>query len=143
MPYRYLEEIALADIAFEAWGDTLEEMFVAASDATMNVMVDDLGTISGELERRVHVEAESEEMLLFHFLQELIYYKDAERLLLRVPEVMIRKTGDRFALAATARGEELDPKKHELIVDVKAVTLHRYRVERGEAGWEARVILDI
>ena len=46
MPYRYLEDIATADVAFEAWGDTLEEMFVAAADATMNVMVSDLDTIA-------------------------------------------------------------------------------------------------
>jgi SHS2 domain-containing protein len=143
MPYRYLEDIALADVAFEAWGDTVEEMFVAASDATMNVMVGDLATISQKVARPIQVEAESIEMLLFHFLQELIYYKDAERLLLRIPTVDIRKTNDHFMLSTEARGEELDPQKHELIVDVKAVTLHRYSVEKAPTGWEARVILDI
>jgi SHS2 domain-containing protein len=30
-----------------------------------------------------------------------------------------------------------------LIVDVKAVTLHRFIVERTPAGWRAAVILDI
>lgn len=143
MPYRFLEHIAVADIAFEAWGDTVEEMFVAACDATMNVMVGDLATISRRATRSIRVEAESIEMLLFHLLQELIFYKDAERLLLRVPVVDVRESIDRFALSAEAYGEELDPKKHELIVDVKAVTLHRYSVEKGPLGWEARVILDI
>ena len=45
MPYTYLEEIAIADIAFRATGKTQEELFAAAADATVNVMVEDLATI--------------------------------------------------------------------------------------------------
>ncbi len=41
MPYQFVDEIATADIAFEAWGEDLEEMLAAAADATMNVMVSD------------------------------------------------------------------------------------------------------
>jgi hypothetical protein len=42
MPYRFLEDIATADIAFEARGETLEEVFTAAAEATMNVMIESL-----------------------------------------------------------------------------------------------------
>ena len=51
MPYSYLEDVATADVAFEASGGTLEAMFAAASDATMNVMVRDLSCIA-DAERR-------------------------------------------------------------------------------------------
>ena len=44
------------------------------------------------------------------------------------------------ALHATAIGEQLDPQRHQMRVDVKAVTLHRFRVEQTEQGWEAFVI---
>ena len=47
MPYHYLDDVAIADIAFEAYGESKEEMFIAASDALMNVMVEDLVTIKG------------------------------------------------------------------------------------------------
>ena len=33
MPYEFLEDVATADIAFRAWGETLEETFVAAATA--------------------------------------------------------------------------------------------------------------
>jgi SHS2 domain-containing protein len=143
MPYRYLENIATADVAFQAWGDTMEDMFVAAADATVNVMVEDLNTIADREHRIIHLEADAIDMLLFQLLQELIYYKDAERLLLRVPSVHIQRQNDQFKLSAEAYGEELNPCKHELIVDVKAVTLHRFQVEQTESGWRAMVILDI
>jgi len=143
VPYVYLGDIATSDVAFEATGTTAEELFVAAAEATMNAMVGDLDTIADKERRRIAVEAEAMDMLLFELLEELIYYKDAERLLLRVPRVRIHGENDRFVLEAEAYGEELDPEKHDLIVDVKAVTLHRYRVEQTSRGWEATVILDI
>ena len=143
MGYRFLDDIATADIAFEAWGDTAEEMFVAAAEATMNVMVSDLATIEDREHRTLQVESDTMEMLLFELLQELIFYKDADLLLLRVPRVRIDREEDRFTLKGEAYGETLNAQKHDLVVDVKAVTLHRYRVEQTSKGWEAMVILDI
>lgn len=143
MPYQFLEDIATADVAFKAWGKTREEMFAAAAEATMNVMVEDLSTISPQEKRTLSVEAENLEMLLFQFLQELIYYKDAERLLLCVSQVTFKKHDTHWHLIAEARGEVLDPLKHPLNVDVKAVTMHLFRVHRIPQGWEATVVLDI
>jgi SHS2 domain-containing protein len=143
MPYRYLEHIAIADVAFEAWGDTMEEVFISAADATMNVMVEDLNTIYDREHRSIHLEADAIDMLLFQLLQELIYYKDAEQLLLRVPNVHIESQDGQFTLSAEAYGEGINALKHELNVDVKAVTLHRFRMEQTPKGWEATVILDI
>ena len=142
MPYRYLTDIAIADAAFEAWGDTVEELFVAASDATTNVMVEDLGTIH-DLERRsIEVEENAVDMLLFQLLQELVFYKDAEQLLLRVSSVQINRNNGSYHLHAQTYGEAINPEKHELLVDVKAVTLHRFQVEQTSHGWKAIVILD-
>jgi SHS2 domain-containing protein len=143
MPYRYLEDIATADVAFEASGRDLVELFTAAADATMNVMVADLNTIGEREAVTIIVEHEELDMLLFNFLQELIFFKDARRLLLRVPSVSIDSGAAGFSLHATAIGEELNPEKHNLIVDVKAVTLYRYHLQQTEVGWVATVVLDI
>jgi SHS2 domain-containing protein len=138
-----MEDIATADIAFEAWGKTLEEMFVAAADATMNVMVDDLDSIADRKRQMIEVSSDEIDMLLFEMLQELIFFKDADSLLLRIPAVTIEKESDHLLLTGEAYGEKIDPSKHELIVDVKAVTLHRFAVTQIEEGWIASVILDI
>ena len=143
MPYKYLEDVAIADVAFEAWGATLEELFEAAADATVNLMVADLSTITSHEQRTIELEDESLDLLLFNFLQELIFYKDAQKLLLRVGEIQIERTNGSFKLRAEAHGEELNPAKHELGVDVKAVTLHRFQVQETPEGWQANVILDV
>jgi len=143
MPYRFLEEIAIADVAFEAWGETLEEMFAAAADATMNVMVSDLDSIDQGHLREIEVSADAIDMLLFALLQEIIFFKDAEMLLLRVADVIIGGGDGLYSAKARAYGDEIDPEKHELMVDVKAVTLHKFKVEQTARGWETLVVLDI
>jgi len=142
-PYRYLEEIATADVAFEAWGATPEETFLAAADATLNTMVEDIRTVS-PLEHRVFsLAADSLDLLLFELLQELVYHKDADRLLLRVRDLRIEETGSGVRLHAEGWGETIDPGRHPLLADVKAVTLHRLSVEKTPSGWRAVVVLDV
>jgi len=143
MPYRYIDDIAIADVAFEAWGSTREELFIVAADALMNVMVSDLATIRADDGVELRLENEALDMLLFNFLNEFIYYKDARQLLLRATSVTISGTDQHFTLHAKAAGERLDPARHQLIVDVKAVTLHRFRVEETAGGWRTEVVLDI
>lgn len=143
MPYRYLDTIATADVAFEAWGKTQEEMFTAASDATMNVMVRDLGTIASREKRIIELKDDDLELALFRYLQEFLYYKDAEQLLLRSSKVELPVSEGYIHLRAEAVGEPLDPGKHDLVVDVKAVTMHQFSVTKTDGRWLARVILDI
>jgi len=142
-PYRYLEEIATADVAFEAWGATKEEAFLAAADATLNTMVEEIGTVAPRERRVFSLAAGSLDLLLFELLQELVYHKDADRLLLRVRDLRIEETGSGYRLRADASGETIDPGKHPLLADVKAVTLYRLSVEKTPSGWRAVVVLDV
>jgi protein archease len=143
MPYKYLEEIGTADIAFEATGRDLPQLFTAAADATMNVMIENIDAINPRETRRIELKNDEIDMLLFDFLQDLIYFKDAERLLLRVDEAKIDDKAGAYSLTATIAGEPLDAARHQQRADVKAVTLHDFRVERTDGGWKATAILDI
>ena len=143
MPYRFRDDVALADVAFEAWGTTLEEVFIAAADATMNVMVEDLATIGRSLEFAIELAHDQLDLLLFSFLNELIFLKDARQASLACRESLHKENDSGFTLKGSVYGEVLDPQKHPLIVDVKAVTLHRFSLRQTDAGWEAFVILDI
>lgn len=143
MPHRYLDDIAIADVAFEAWGATMEELFISAADATVSVMISDLSMVRPREQRHFKLEDSSADMLLFNFLQELIFYKDAEKLLLRAKELKIWQQGDHYAVLANAYGERIDASRHELLVDVKAVTLHRFSLTSGPGGWKAELILDV
>ena len=143
MSYQYLEEIGTADIAFEATGRDLSELFRDAADATTNVMIDNIDAIQPVETRQIELSNEKLDMLLFDFLQELIFLKDAERLLLRIRKVQIVERDENHFVKATAEGEPPDAERHHQRADVKAVTLHNFSVEQIEGGWKARVLLDI
>ena len=143
MPYKFLEEIGTADIAFEATGRDLPELFSNAADATMNVMIDNLDAIEPRQTRQIELSNDEIDMLLFDFLQELIYLKDAERLLLRIRDMQIDEQEGKYFFKAKAAGEPLDAARHQQRADVKAVTLHGFSVEKEDGGWRARVLLDI
>ena len=143
MPYEYSEEIGTADIAFEATGRDLSELFRDATDATTNVMIDNIEAIQPRETRQIELSNDKLDMLLFDLLQELIFLKDAERLLLRVRDAQIDMRDATYFLKANVAGEELDSERHQQRADVKAVTLHNFSVERTEGGWKARVLLDI
>ena len=143
MPFEFLDEIATADVSFEAWGDTVEEMFISASEATMNVMVANLEKIERREKRELEIGSDAVDMLLFNLLQEIIFFKDAEQLLLRIEDANTGYENGLYFVKTTCWGEQIDPGRHQLIVDVKAVTLHRFKVEHTPRGWETFIILDI
>ncbi|MBE0555829.1 MAG: archease, partial [Proteobacteria bacterium] len=118
MPYTYLEEIAIADVAFRAKGKTEEEVFAAAADATVNVMVEDLAAIRDQMRMPVELENDSLDLLLFDFLNEFVYLKDAKGLLMRVGAIRVGRQGSRFTLQGELYGEKLDPLRHPLAGDV-------------------------
>jgi len=143
MPYRFLEGLTMADIAFEATGATLEEMFVSAADAITNTQLQDLSEIKPDISKKFMLKAGEPERLLHDFLQELIFLKDAELLLFREYDLKISKAKDGLVLEATVKGQQIDQKKHHLLVDVKAVSWHKFKVEKTGDGWKAVVIIDV
>lgn len=143
MPYRFLEDVAIADVAFEATGKTVKEMLESAALAITNTMIKDMSDIEPKVKREFSIEAKDIEMLLFNMLQEIIFYKDSEMLLFNKFDLDIAPHKKSWRLDVVAHGEELDMKKHELLVDVKAVTFHNFKVEETEEGWRAQVILDV
>lgn len=140
MPYEFRDDIARADVAFDAAGSDLKELFVSAGLALENVQVSDLSDVHTREMKLVEVQGEDVEKLLHNFLQELIFYRDAELLLFG--EIEIEEI-DETHLKAVLHGERIDMEKHELGVEVKAVTWHMFEVEETGDGWRATVVLDV
>ena len=141
MPFKYLEEIAIADIAFEAAGKTLEDLFVSCAEAVEDSMVN-LKQVKPKIEKTVHLMDENQETLLFKFLNELIFLKDAEGLLFSKFNIKI-KHDKKFSLTAEIFGEKIDHKRHELRNDIKAITYHLFSIKKDGQNFKATVVLDI
>lgn len=143
MPYKIVEGVAMADVAYEVTGQTLEEMFASAGLALTDTQVKNANKLKKEQTKELNLKAKNIEQLLHDFLQELIFYKDADVLLLNKFDIKITKTTEGYELKGKTHGEEIDMKKHELLVDVKAVSWHMFKVEQSNGLWRAFVILDV
>jgi len=139
--FRFLEKIAIADIAFEAYGRTLEELFESSALALFEAMVK-VDTVQANQTESIQLESDKIEDLLFDWLSELVYIKDAKAMLFSSFNLKIEDKR-KYYLQAQAQGEKIEPGKHHLKVDVKAVTYHMLEVKRENNQWTAQVILDI
>ncbi len=138
----FLEDVAVADIAFDAFGKTLEDLFEHCAEAMFTMMVN-LKTVDATIERAIHLRADSLENLLYDFLSELVYLKDTELLLFKTVQVTLGKDGKEHTLSAELKGETIDRKKHELGNDIKAVTMYMFSITKEKTGYKARVVVDI
>ena len=139
--YRFLEGLVTADLAFEATGKDLNQLFKNAALAMFSAQAK-LSSITPKITKRIRLEHEDLEQLLFDFLNDIIYFKDAKQLLFKTAKVKITKDKN-YKLDAELKGETLNLKKHKLGNDLKAVTYHQFRVEKTKSGWKCVVVVDI
>lgn len=142
--FRFLEDIALADSAFEARGNSPSELFTASATAVIETLADPR-TIAPALTKTVTRHDPSLANLLFDWLSDIVYIKDAERLVFRDADCVVSSNqadGD-WHLEGRLTGAPIDPARHDLRADIKAITKHRYEVREDNGTWVATVVMDI
>ena len=141
MPYKFMEDVAIADVCIEATGKTKEEMFENAGLATTSVMVE-LKTLGKKVKDNFTIEAESLNKLLYEFLEEIVYIKDTDGILFSKYKIKLSKD-KLYKIKVKCEGEKINSKKQTLLADVKAVTLHMFEVKKVNCKWYCRFVLDI
>ena len=128
-----------ADLGLRARAGDLAGLFREAARGLFSIVVEDLETVRPLEQVTISLEGDDVTYLLLDWLAELLRLFDTRQLLLGHFEVRVTGSG----LEATARGEPLDPARHALDHEVKAITYHGLRVEETKGGWVAEVIVDI
>jgi SHS2 domain-containing protein len=117
----------------------LPELFAVGGRALFDAITE-LDSIRPQLERKIEVEAGDVEALLVAWLSELNFRCVTElELFCEFVIDAISPTSAR----ATVRGEKIDPARHVIQTEIKAVTYHELFVREVEGGWEAQVIFDV
>ena len=128
-----------ADIGVRVWGPTAEEVFEQAALAMFSLVCDPLDV--GELEAvDVALEAESMDLLLAAWLNELLSVFEARKLVLSQFDLL--EVGE-HSLRARVSGEPLDTSRHIICGGVKAASLRELSLEQREDGWRGFVLLDV
>jgi SHS2 domain-containing protein len=128
-----------ADLGLRVRAPTLDQLFVEAAEALFSAIVENLADVATKQRIDIQLQGDDLALLLFDWLNELLYRFDTEHLVFGKYEAKIKDN----TLSSSAWGEALDPTRHSLGHEVKAITYHGLRVEKEENGWLAEVIVDI
>lgn len=136
---RYRHFGTTADVGVTSYGESLKEAFENQAAGMFSIMVD-LRGVREKLSFDIEAQASDLEGLLIAWLDELLFVSETKRVFLKRFEVVsIVET----KLRAKAYGEEINPARHVLKTDVKAVTYHMLEVRREPGCVTTRVVYDI
>ncbi|MGQ4808038.1 Protein archease [Candidatus Entotheonellaceae bacterium PAL068K] len=128
-----------ADLGIIAYGRDLPELFSHAAWALFD-LISDATTVRPRQTASVTIESIDLEDLLVRWLSELLYLYDTQRMLYSIITVTSLEP---TRLSATLQGERLDPARHPIDTELKAVTYHQVAVVQVGERWQARVIFDL
>jgi SHS2 domain-containing protein len=128
-----------ADIGVRGWGTDLNTAFAQAALATTAIVADPL-LIKPETSIDIRCEATSLEDLFVEWLNAVIFEMSSRQLVFGSFTVAT----DDHRLSASARGETLDPERHDPGVEPKGATYTMLSVSRREEGvWVAQCVVDV
>ncbi len=128
-----------ADVGYRLGAPTLAELFAVAGRALFDAITD-LDSIQLQHERKITVAADDVEALFVAWLAELNFHCITE---LELYGEFRLESVSPTAVRAVVRGEKIDPARHVIHTEIKAVTYHELYVRQTETGWEAQVIFDV
>ena len=127
-----------ADLRVEVRGEDLTAVCAASVEALFSLLTDRRRVRPGE-RRTLVAPGRSPEDRLLAILRKALLLLSVDRFLVRDASA----TMDGGKVTVVLRGETIDPARHPLYREIKAVTEHGLFVEEGPSGVTARFLLDV
>ncbi len=130
-----------ADLGLRVRAADLNALFADAASGLFSIIATGLDPARATEAVHFDLTAGALDLLLFDWLNELLFAYESRRLLFSRFDVEVHVADNR--LSAMAYGETVDRARHSLEHEVKAITYHGLKVERAGDGWLAEIIVDI
>lgn len=133
-----------ADIGFEIDASSLDDLFRLAARGLVSALGASADPDAAPAREEIELERPDLDRLIVEWLRELLHRSAADRLLPEVEAVRVeREPGEGRAPCSLAARVAWRPWADDPVREIKGVTYHDLRVESREAGWHARVVLDV
>ena len=136
-PYRILDHTA--DLRIEVKGRGVEGLFVSSAEALTDLLVD-IDSIEKKYDVEVSAEGEDRGELLVDFLRELLYLFSVVGKIFSKFDIM---NLSEKKITARCFGEDFDPKRHELKIEIKAITYHGLEITEDGEDYHVSIIFDV
>ncbi|MFZ0453492.1 MAG: archease [Ignavibacteriaceae bacterium] len=139
--YNFIDHTA--DIAVEVKADTIEDLFTASAFAWQESVIEKNG-INLSDKREINISELSYEELLVRFLDELNFLFLTKKWIMGdINRIVIQKENNKVNLRTIITGENCDDNRHQLKVEIKAVTFHQIEIKKVNNEYSTRIIFDI
>jgi SHS2 domain-containing protein len=139
MPAVYTIFDHTADLGIHVEADSFASLLVDAATAVTSVLIANPEAIRPDTPVELRIDGAKPEELLVDWLADIVYRFSVDHMAFSRWEVS-RHDGP---ILARAWGEPVDPSRHQIDTEIKAVTYHRLKVEQREGRWLAEVIVDL
>jgi SHS2 domain-containing protein len=143
-PFEVLEHTA--DVGLVARGKNLSELFCNAGRGMFSLICD-ASAVQKKETVPIELRDETLDFLFFDWLDELLFLTSARRYVFCdfTAEVNVGQppSAVEFAVRGAAAGERMDRRRHDLRLEIKAVTYHELKVAKQGDIWTATVIFDV
>ncbi len=138
-----------ADLAIEIYGENLSELFRNARTAFYSILLglDDLSVIpEGQRDYQIELKENDVETLLHSFLSELNYLFTVKSMLLHPVQNLAILPTEKEGVTLKLNAKAVFPVPQNLkeqALEIKAVTLHQFKIWQEKKHLTARVIFDV
>ena len=141
MSYKFLDHAT--DAIIEVTASNLKEAFSVTADAVINLTLDQ-NRVEEKTQREFSAKGKDLRYLLFNWIEEITFVLITEGLAIRrIDFDIVQENKDNYKINAMACGEELDFKKHNFKVEIKAPTFYEMEIKNGSQGVFMKFLLDL
>ncbi|MFO7889409.1 MAG: archease [bacterium] len=135
-----------ADIGIKVWAEQLTDLFTEAAQVMVSIIID-RETVKIKENSSITLEAESLEELFLQWLKEVLYVMEKDEMIFsefHIENDNFSYCDDfKYFIQATLEGEKLNPKRHSICTEIKAVTRHNFFLKKEDNLWKTFVLFDI
>jgi SHS2 domain-containing protein len=135
-----------ADVGLHVRARDLKTLFQRAAEGMASIIIDP-ETVLCKQEKTIFVEENTLEEMFLRWLKEILYEMEKSGMVFSQFTVnrdnFSHRNPKKYSMLGNLRGEEIDLARHEICMEIKAVTRHGFSLGKKGSYWESKILFDV
>ena len=138
----------LSDVRLKVYGKNIKDLFENAAEGMFS-LISDLNNVKKGIKKDIMInimENADPEDFLMAWLEKLLYICEVEGLLFSYFKIKdLKNAGSQNSISAFIKGERINPKKHEIFLQIKAPAYHNLHIQQDKktGTYNVEIIFDV
>ena len=134
-----------ADLCIRVWGKSWKDLLEESARGMMSQIIP-METVEENDSSELVVQGENGEELLLNWLREILFLVEGGMVFSSFcihENNFSEKEKGKYRFHAALGGEKLDPARHDICTEIKAVTRHGLSLKQRGSWWETSILFDV